>query len=299
MPHHVFFSLSSGLAGPLQVPTGTLDRLVKHVQHMETTLGLTPTRYKSNPPHWSHRDKLSPPKAQDLTDEEFCTLLSHHNDWVRRTHREFGEWYQNPVEDGEVITPDDVMTFWQGLTLLDVPVERWTGPYYTDRMEHLYEVLRGRESEGVTLGSDPLTTQQAGAVVRLLEQYLDPGDHRLEVCRGRDHLTSSETEGYMWCDQCGDAVHPDDFDDALVRCSNTRCPLLEYADESEAGCHLYTQTQVRVTQDGSPWEWDRRWEDLSDTERQLWIRHSRSLHPPPPRSAAEGPCPLDSTGGDQ
>ena len=123
----------------------------------------------------------------------------------------------------EVLTPDQAAMFWHGLQKVDVPVGRWTREYYRDRMEHLYEVLRGREHEGASIGCDPLTSEQAAAVVWLLDvEEVIPGYQLdLEVPKGYDELRSSYDGGYERCSICG-AVDPDDL-----------CEHLEWCDECE------------------------------------------------------------------
>lgn len=106
------------------------------------------------------------------------------------------------MSDGETITPDDARTFWYGLELLSVTPDRWTSDYYRGRMEHLYEVMRGRANEGVTFNARAITTKQAAAVINLLEVYLDRSDLRLEAPKGCDDLASSYYGEYEWCDKC-------------------------------------------------------------------------------------------------
>ena len=89
---------------------------------------------------------------------------------------------------------------------------------HVERMEHVYEVLRGHESEGVTFDAKALTPKQAAAVIRMLEPYLDAHDMRLEVPRGYDYLASSDDGGYDWCITHG-AVHPADG----TCCRNPKC----------------------------------------------------------------------------
>jgi hypothetical protein len=111
-----------------------------------------------------------------------------------------------------------------------VPTERWTAEYYKERMDCLYAVMRGRETEGVSLDVKALTVKQAAAVARLFAEFLDPGDNRLDVPHGHDYLASSYDGGYYWCagedakpSGCYRAVHPDDIGD----CRRRKCPLKE------------------------------------------------------------------------
>ena len=87
-------------------------------------------------------------------------------------------------------------------------------------MEHLYEVMRGRKSEGVTFGEKALTTKQAAAVINIFSPYLDHDDRRLDVPNGYDYLASSYDGGYDWCEKCG-AMRPEDAD----ACRKRKCPI--------------------------------------------------------------------------
>ena len=66
----------------------------------------------------------------------------------------------------------------------------------------------------------PLAPKQAGNVIRLFEQYLDPDDLRLDVPVGHDALYSSSDGGYDWCSTHG-PIHGDD----LPAHSRKRCEL--------------------------------------------------------------------------
>lgn len=217
MSVHVFFDFSVGLSSPLRVPKGTLDSILAHVRRVENTFGLETTQYRDNPPHWK---STSPSKK--VTDEIYSSVAGEHNAWVRDLYRKFGEWSKSPVVGGEELTPEKAKAFWHALTSIEVPPERWTDDHYRDRMEHLYEVMRGRESEGVTFDAKALTAKQAAAVILIFDQFLDPGDLRLDVPNGRDYLASSSDGGYDWCEKCGPMVWDDVGD-----CRKRGCPLLK------------------------------------------------------------------------
>jgi len=225
MSFHVFFDMSVGLNSSLHVPTSTLDEIRAHIAHVEDVFGLEATQYRDNPPHWKSRTP-----SKEVTDEVYCEVASEHCAWVRRLYRKFGEWSKTPITDGEELTPEIAKTFWHGLTMIEVPPERWTDDYYRERMEHLYEVMRGRESEGVTFDTKALTEKQAAAVIRIFDQFLDPGDLRLDVPNGYDHLASSSDGGYDWCEKCGPMVWED-----VPDCRKRGCPLKkEYKAEMES-----------------------------------------------------------------
>jgi hypothetical protein len=120
----------------------------------------------------------------------------------------------------EKLTPEDAAEFWHGLETLEVPRTQWTREYYTARMESLYEVMRGRESDGVSFDEKPLSPRQAAQVINIFSPFLDDHDCRLDVPKDRDYLASSYDGGYDWCEKCG-AVTPEDGD----RCCKRKCPI--------------------------------------------------------------------------
>lgn len=215
MSFNVFFAFSAGLSKPITVPKGTLASVIRHVENIEDRLGLEREQYQNNPVHWAWRGW----PAEDLDDKVLCEGAEEHNSWVRWFYDRLAYWSKNPPADGEIITPDDAKTFWHGLQTLTVPPRRWTGDYYSDRMKAIYEVMRGRPDEGMTFDEDALTAKQAGAVIRLFEQYLDPSDMRLEVPKGCDYLASSYYGEYDWCTKCG-AVLPE----TANACRERACP---------------------------------------------------------------------------
>src|ERR1700690_1308223 len=161
MSYSVFFSFSVGLARRIRVPAGTKKAIIEHVEEVEKILGLKRTQYGKNPIHWDHFDPEYRNGFPSVDDEVLCKTVLEHNEWVRYCYRRFADWSENPFKSGkgkkgEWITPKDAQKFWHGLTELNVGVSRWTGDYYTNRMEHLYEVMRGRESEGVSFDAPAL-----------------------------------------------------------------------------------------------------------------------------------------------
>lgn len=219
MSYHVFFAFSQGLARPMTAPKGTLAAILAHVAEVEETLGIKRTRYMDNPEHWDWRGPAFRAGFPDVADEVLCETAQGHNEWVRCLYDRFAEWAKNPPDGGEEITPDQAAQFWPGLRMIEVAPDRWTRDYYRNRMEHLYEVMRGRPSEGVTWRVPKLSPKQAGAVIWLFG-FLDTGDIRLEVPRGCDHLASSYDGEYEWCERCG-AVTNDD----AARCRKRACPV--------------------------------------------------------------------------
>jgi hypothetical protein len=218
MSVHVFFSFSSGLKSPLFVPKGTKEGCIAHVTDVERKLGIARTQYLDNSVQWDTAFKWD---IKAIDDALLCETVLEHNDWVRSLYESFGEWSQEPIKDGETLTPQDAQEFWFGLEILDVPIEKWTEDYYRNRMEHLYEVMRGRDSEGVSFDTKGLTPRQAAEVIILFSEYLDEGDIRLDVPAGHDELAASSDGGYEWCEKCGKAIDPDDIDG----CHRKQCPL--------------------------------------------------------------------------
>ena len=217
MSIQVFFSFSTGLSRSLWVPKGTKDRLLKHMQKIEQALGITREQYLDNPVHWNTRTM----EVEKVDDKLLCEWVEKHNSLIRETYQQFAEWSTNPVVGGEEITPEDAKEIWPGLEMmLEVPVHKWTADYYRARMEALYEVMRGRENEGMIFEEKPLTPKQAGAVVRLFEQFLDPESLDLEVPNNRDYLASGNDGEYQWCEKCGPVAEQD-----VDSCKKRKCPL--------------------------------------------------------------------------
>lgn len=217
MSYKVFFSMSSGLSGPLKVPKGTLETIMGHVKSVEDTLGFQIHDYNGVKYYWMQHT------IKDVTDEVLCEMAAEHNQYIRYLHEQFGKWSENPPTEFEIITPEDAQKFWYALYDIDVPIERWTKDYYRNRMEHLYEVLRGRESEGVFYDRKPLNETQAAGVIYLFSKYLDNWQLDLEVPKGHDYLASSSDGGYIWCEKCGAVT-----EDHMNYCRKRGCPRKEY-----------------------------------------------------------------------
>jgi len=240
MSYHVFFSLSTGLSTSIQVPKGSKSSILSYVNEVEAKLGLKREKYKDNPVHWDRWNR----DLSKIEGKLLCTTVEHHNRWVREWYENFAFWAEKPFTVGkgyqdegpnrrypvgwgsETITPDDAKEFWHGFEMLEVPLGKWTREYYVARMEVLYEVMRGRPSEGITFGTKALTPRQAAEVINLFSEYLDSHDMRLDVPKDRDYLASSYDGGYDWCEKCG-AVTPEDG----IACRKRKCPLREEYEE--------------------------------------------------------------------
>lgn len=204
MPFHVFFDFSTGLSGDVTVREGTFETMCKQVDETEKILGIECEEY-NGVLRWKHPLV----RNEELTDEEYCSIVDDHNWRVRWFYNHLVECQENAPKNREIITPEMAETFWFGLTILSVPLNRWTDEYYQARMDAMYDCLRGRESEGMSYGSDALSVSQAKDVIVMFSQWLDKGDIRLDVIKGEDRLCRSDD--YQWCCSCG-AVDFDDID---------------------------------------------------------------------------------------
>lgn len=224
MSYHVFFSLSEGLSKPIRVEKGWLQRIKDRVAVTENVLEIEREQYLNNPVRWKHT------AYEGIEDKILCETAENHNHFVRTVYGMFQRCSENPPEkDYEEITPQQAQEFWPGLQFITVPPERWTGDYYTARMETLYEVMRGRPTDGITFGARKLTEKQAAQVIILFSEFLDHHDRRLEVPKGHDCLASSYDGCYEWCEQCGAITYEDS-----LQCSRKKCPLLkEYRENGE------------------------------------------------------------------
>lgn len=222
MSFQVFFAFSTGLAKPMLVPVGTKARMLAHVEEIERELGLK-RETTSSGVYWDHWDPAYRAGFPDVDDKVLCHAVDKHNALVRRFYVDLEGWAKTPPPAGEMLTPESAAEFWHGLGQLKVNPDRWTREFYTKRMEHLYEVMRGRESEGVTFDTKALTPAQAAAVIGLFENHLDAHDCRLDVPHGHDHLASSYDGGYDWCGTCCRAMIWED----AAGCRRRKCELKE------------------------------------------------------------------------
>lgn len=221
MAFHVFFAFSTGLAKTIYAPKGTKAAIDEHVKWIEGTLNLEREQYLDNPVHWNSRNRFD-----GIADDVLCAAVKEHNAWVRKMYERFGEWSKaTPKKPREAITARDAKKFWHVLETLDVPLDRWNMDYYRDRMAHLYDVMRGQESEGVTFGEKALTPRQAAEVINIFSTYIDEWDLRLDVPKDRDYLASSYDGGYSWCYKCFRPIAEDDLD-----CKKRGCPIMSERD---------------------------------------------------------------------
>lgn len=204
-------------------PVGTLEKIMEHVEWVEDKLDIEREKYLDNPERWKHTN------YENIEEKTLCRVAIEHNNWQRQLFEDFGKWSENqPGEGMEEITPVDAEKFFPALTTIEVPLSRWSRDYYIGRMQVYYETMRGREAEGMKLSGEPLTTEQANAVIWLFSHILDEHDVRLDVPKGCDSLYASDDGGYEWCEKCG-AILPDD----VYWCKENTCPLAEESDDEE------------------------------------------------------------------
>lgn len=242
------FTLTQGLLRPIQVQAGTLAKLEAHKAMIVEIFGLgdDPTQWS-----WTIRDKLrtrSVPASHGLDrvparEDDAGLLTDTHVQEIASAHQRFLElmWarFSDPALDGEseTITVEQAAEVWPVLTLsIQVPFWRWTAEHYHERMEHAYEVMRGRSSAGEHFDEEALTARQANAVILVFSRWMDTHDIRLEVPVGHDVLKRGDTSGYDWCEHCG-AIDEDETRAMASQCERGKeCPLRELFDAFEDGC---------------------------------------------------------------
>lgn len=215
MTYHIFFGFAAGISKTIKAPVDTKQKIQDHIDYIESSLNIKREKYLDNPEHWESIN------FDHFDDDILCDLAIRHNNWVRDTYWLLEEYANTPAEVFEEITDDEFKTFLPALKFIDVPSHKWTGEYYTDKMETLYEVMRGRETNGISFNSKKLTQKQAAAVIILFSEFLDHDDRRLDVPKGHDYLASSYNGGYDWCEKCGAIT----FEDSQ-RCERKKCPQI-------------------------------------------------------------------------
>lgn len=231
--YHVYFGFSMGLTRWMWVPKGTLATVINHIKSVENTLGFVsqPVGTEGKSRSW----RSTSPK-DGISDEVYCHTVEGHNLFIRWFYDLLAQCSDKPPAraNAERLTKREAQKFWHGLQMLSVPPSRWTRDYYRNRMDHLYEVMRGNQSEGVTFDAEKLKPKQAAAVVRLFAEFLDKHDLRLDVPNGHDLLKSSYDGGYTWCDKCGPIDEYDLSEQANGGCRRKKCPIRdEFADSDD------------------------------------------------------------------
>jgi hypothetical protein len=223
MSYKTFFTFAAGLNKTLKVPIGTKESIQNHIDWIESTLNIEREKYLENPAHWKYNDFLN------IKDDILCDAAEKHNDWVRWIYDGLADWSNKEPDICEEITNEDFQGFLPALSFIKVKSERWNGEYYTKRMEALYEVMRGRENEGISFDAKKLTEKQAAQVIILFSEFLDHEDRRLDVPKDCDYLASSYDGGYEWCEKCGAITY-----EHSLNCRKRGCPLQKQYKEENA-----------------------------------------------------------------
>jgi hypothetical protein len=212
----VFFDFTVGFSRDLYFPAGTYQRVFSVIRETEKQLRIPIETYRGEL-RWGAWS------GEHLDDDKYCDIAWDHNRMVERFYKNCTEATTYPTKKRpERITVNAAKRLFVGLRRIEIQPERWSAAHYQKKMQSIYKVMRGQESEGATFDSDPLTVSQARAVIILFSQFLDRHDIRLDVCKGDDWLTNSYDEGYFWCSGCG-AV---DYEDLPFRypLDNDYCP---------------------------------------------------------------------------
>jgi hypothetical protein len=221
--YKTFFDFSAGLTKTLKVPVGTKESIINHIKTVEAALKIEREKYRDCPEHWKRNDYT------DIPDKTLCETAIEHNTWTMWLYDRMIAWAEKEPEVFEEMTNEDFQNYLPALRSITVPAERWTGDYYTRRMEVLYEVMRGRETEGITFDVKKLTQKQASQVINLFSEFLDRHDRRLAVPKDFDYLASSYDGGYEWCEKCGPITY-----EHSLECKRRGCPLKkEYAEDEK------------------------------------------------------------------
>jgi len=149
------------------------------------------------------------PKAFE-NDDELCEFARDHNrfvGWLWDSIQEFGD---KPCEDNPVMLTDAYFKSIHAiLKEVKVPIDRWSKDHYIDRMEAMFGIMTGNDADGIEFGSAPLTPEQAGSVIWLMDAMFGIDQHQadLEVPKGCDYLLANED--YHWCENCGAVTYED------------------------------------------------------------------------------------------
>lgn len=216
--HAIFFELSKGLSKKIKAPVGTYETLKAHIEQVTKTLELEIFEYDNNPPRWKTR---TPPKH--ISNDVAGAAVFNHNRIIRKFYADLASWSQNPLQEGEDLTPELMGEIWYGLSMLSLPYNRWSQDVYMEEMEALFDVMRGKGRQGIEFEAPPLTAEQAADVINLFSIYFDYADVRLTLPNEYDCLVAGED--VLWCPSHG-AWHWDDVllnDDDEHVCPSPGC----------------------------------------------------------------------------
>jgi len=214
MSFKVFFSLSGGIKKSVRVPKGEKKRIAAAIRRVKDALGFKLIRETYKDMHGKKEKRLRwvDEVREDVPDEVLCQEAEDYNAFIRQFYEDLSNWFKHPIKGGEVLTPKQAEKIWPCLEIINVPIERWTREYFKNRMQAIYETLRGRPSEGMEFDAPPLTTEQASEIFPMFDYLLNEewsDTLRLAVPKGWDSLASSDDGEYEWCEKCG-AVDSDD-----------------------------------------------------------------------------------------
>lgn len=219
----VIFSFSVSISKPMRIPVGTIYEIEDRIKKTETALRFTREKYLKNPERWVSHDI-----GKDVDDKTACRVVSEHNQYSFWLWWWLSEW-ANKTPDGntEILTVEKSAELFPFLGQLSLSPDRWTGDFYQEQMVELYEVMRGRETNGISFDVKALTPAQADAVINFFSRHLDTRDIRLAVPKGHDYLARSDDGGYSWCDKCYCAIVEQD----VGNCRKRKCPLVEDGEQ--------------------------------------------------------------------
>ncbi len=214
----MFFQLSSGLSDPIVCTKGTLKRIHEHIAEIERALPGIAEIYNGKK-RWCHFKVET--AIDSLRDKEACSIVAEHNNFCHWLYGRFAVWSAHPAKYGETITQEKAEEFWFAIEHeFGIKSHRWTANYYEERMNAIYEAMRGRENDdGLIFDGKPLSPEQADAVINMF-CFLDTHDIRLSVPKGRDELYRSDS--YAWSAVCG-AIHEQDVLDHYRTCRKKGC----------------------------------------------------------------------------
>lgn len=254
MSYRVFFSFSTSLSQNLRVPKGTLAKITEQIRATEEMLGLTRTptytpKGEKQKPGWQWLDteremrkKLGPRPASeghqwwlaqrdwDKTKEAMGWRVRGHNEFVRGLYDDIVRWSKDRLKGRgtETITVGQSAEFWGGLAIIEWPRELWSKEFFTDHMEHLFDLLTRGESRGRSLGCAPYNLRQADCLIRMLEDELDQWGYDLRFAvpltarlQPYDFIRCSHDGGYDWCSRCG-PIHEHDFHERCLVCPRAK-----------------------------------------------------------------------------
>lgn len=227
---HIFFAFSEGLKQDIYVSKKTIEYVMHKVGLQMDTLDISDI---AEIPDMSSLERFAEKHFEQghRGDEAICEFASEQCKLVEMAYDMVQKATPEPTtENTALLTQGDFKAILPMLKQVDVPIERWSKDYHRERMDEVYEILRGRPTDKVSWEIPPLTEEQAAGVVWLIDVVLGVDRHQndLAVCKGQDHI--SDTNEYHWCEKCGAVDYDDTHEDDE---GETVCDLCESSDEEE------------------------------------------------------------------